>query len=79
MTKKYSSFAAIDKDLEILKLQKRIDERKLNLSFNQTVDAFTPTTILQKAISNSDSLLYGFGIVRKIVVPLLINKFFKKK
>ncbi|HEU0125365.1 MAG TPA: DUF6327 family protein, partial [Flavobacterium sp.] len=37
--KKYSSYAEIDKDLEILKLEKDINYQKLKLSFQKTKES----------------------------------------
>ena len=44
--KKYSSYAAIDSDLEILKLEKQISYQKLVLSIQKTKDSITPENIV---------------------------------
>jgi len=45
-TKKYSSYASIDHDLEILKLEKEISYQKLVLSIQKTKDTKTPENIV---------------------------------
>jgi hypothetical protein len=45
-TKKYTSYAEIDRDLEILKLEKEINYQKLVLSFQKTKESITPQNIV---------------------------------
>lgn len=45
-TKKYSSYAEIENDLEILKLEKEIRYQKLVLSVKKTKDSVTPENII---------------------------------
>jgi len=45
-TKKYSSYAEIDRDLEILKLEKQISYQKVLLSIQQTKDSVTPQNLV---------------------------------
>jgi len=40
--KKYSSYAELDRDLEILKLEKEINYQKLVLSIQKTKESITP-------------------------------------
>jgi len=44
--KKYSSYAEIKRDLEILKVQKDINYQKLVLSFQKTKQSITPQNII---------------------------------
>jgi hypothetical protein len=45
-TKRYSSYAAIESDLEILKLEKEIGYQKLVLSIQKTKEEITPENIV---------------------------------
>ena len=44
-TKKYSSYAEIDSELEILKLEKEIHYRKMMQSVQRTKESLTPSEI----------------------------------
>lgn len=78
--KKYVSYAEIDQDLAILKLEREIHLKKLQLSFEKTKESFTPYNSLSmvgKVIKNSFS--GSLGTILKIAIPLLINQFINKK
>lgn len=45
-TKKYSSYAEIERDLEILKLEKEISYQRLVLSIQKTKEEITPENIV---------------------------------
>jgi len=76
-TKVYTSYAEIDRDLEILKLQKEIDHQKLALSVEKTIDSLTPGTLMQNVLGNVGTLATKYDWLSKIVVPLLIRRFMK--
>ena len=42
-TKKYTSYAEIDRDLEILKLEREIQYKKVQLSVEEIKDDFSPS------------------------------------
>ncbi len=66
--KRYSSFAEIDMDLRILKLEQEVDLESLKLSLKNSKQSLYPT-----------NLLGGFGgIIQKLLLTLLAKKFFKK-
>ncbi len=76
-TKVYTSYAEIDRDLEILKLQKEIDHQKLALSVEKTIDSLTPGSLMQNVLGNVGTLATKYDWLSKIVVPLLIRRFMK--
>lgn len=79
-SKKYASYTEIDRDLEILKLEREIHLKKLYLSFDKTKESFTPSnsvSMVGKVIKNTFS--GNLGTILKIAVPLLINWFVNKK
>ena len=78
--KKYSSYAEIEKDLEILKLQKEINYQKLVLSFQKTKESITPENILGGIFSSfKDYFSNSYGSILQSLLPFVINWFINKK
>lgn len=78
--KKYSSYAAIDRDLEILKLEKQISYQKLVLSIQKTRDAITPENIVSGFLAPyKESLPNPFRSILQTIVPYLISYFINRK
>jgi len=74
-TKKYSSYAEIDSELEILKLEKEIHYRKMMQSVQRTKESLTPSGIVGDLISSSTSALKGpYGPILTMVAPFVLNK-----
>ena len=74
-TKKYTSYAQIEKDLEILKLEKEIYYQKMSYSVHKTKEIFTPISLVTGAISSSNLLFTGtYGTIFKIASPFFMNK-----
>ena len=73
----YTSYEDIDRDLEILKLQKEIDLKKLSLSVEKTVDRFTPNNMIMNVVENVGSSITKFGLLQKFVLPFIMRKFVK--
>lgn len=78
--KKYSSYAQIEHDLEILKVEKEIHYQKMLLSIEKTKESILPSktvslvgTIYEKVFSGS------FGTILKIAIPYVINWFINRK
>ena len=65
-TKRYSSYAAIESDLEILKLEKEISYQKLVLSIQKTKEEIT-----------SENIVNGFLEPLKIEVPNSVRTILK--
>jgi hypothetical protein len=78
--RKYSSYAAIDRDLEILKLEKQISYQKLVLNIHKTRDAITPENIVAGFLSPyKESIPNPFRIILQTIVPYLISYFSNRK
>lgn len=75
--KVYSSYEEIDKDLEILKLQKEIDAQKLSLTVEKTIDGVTPSGMVQNILGNAGSFLTRSGLLKNVILPFVINKIIK--
>ena len=79
-TKKYSSYAQIEKDLEILKLEKEIEYQKLVLSFQKTRESFTPQGIISNFLSSYKTIFSNsYMDLINIALPYLIKWLLKRK
>lgn len=78
--KKYSSYAEIEKDLEILKLEKEINYQKLVLSFQKTKESITPQNIVGGFFhSYKDYFSKSYPKILQSILPFVINWFINKK
>ncbi|MFB9078079.1 DUF6327 family protein [Flavobacterium procerum] len=78
--KKYTSYAEIDRDLEILKLEKEINYQKLILSFQRTKESITPQKIVNGFVSSYTSYIKNsFPQILQSIIPFIINWFINKK
>ena len=78
--KKYSSYAAIEQDLEILKLEKELYYQKMLLSIDKTKEIILPSksvsfigNLYQKVFSGT------YGTLLKIGIPYIINWYINRK
>jgi len=71
-TKKYSSYAQIDRELEILKIEKEISYQKLVFGLQKTKESFTPQNIVSDLLGNVSSSI-PYGSVLQTAVPFVIN------
>jgi hypothetical protein len=79
-TKKYSSYAQIENDLEILKLEKEIEYQKLVLSFQKTKESFTPQGIVSNFLSTYKTIFANsYMDVINIALPYIIKWILKRK
>ncbi|WP_348800159.1 DUF6327 family protein [Flavobacterium adhaerens] len=78
--KKYSSYADIDRDLEILKLEKEISYQKLVLSFQKTKDSVTPQNIVKGFLAPyKEAIPNPFRSILKTVTPFVISYFMNRR
>lgn len=79
-SKNYSSYAEIERDLEILKLEKEINYQKLVLSFQRTKEGITPQKIIKGFFSSyKDYLSNDYLKILQSLLPVIINWFMNKK
>ena len=71
-TKKYTSYAQIDRELEILKIEKEISYQKLVFGLQKTKESFTPQHIVSDLLGNVSSSI-PYGAVIKTAVPFVLN------
>ena len=78
--KKYSSYAEIERDLEILKLEKEINYQRLVLSFQKTKESITPENIVGGIfLSFKNYFSNSYGSILQYIFPNIINWFINKK
>jgi hypothetical protein len=79
-SKKYTSYAEIDSDLEILKLEKEISYQKLVLSIQKTKEAITTENIINGFFDSFKSIISNSYVsILKSVVPYIISYFVNRK
>ena len=78
--KKYSSYAEIERDLEILKLEKDIYYQKMLLSIDKTKESILPSktatligSVYQKVFSGT------YGTILKMLIPYVFNWYLNRK
>ena len=78
--KKFSSFEAIDKELEILKLERELNYEKLVLSIYKTKDNLKPKALFLELLGSYKSILSSsFSLLLSAAIPYIINWFKNKK
>lgn len=83
--KKYSSYAQIDHDLEILKIEKEIEYQKLLLGIQQTRESFTPQNMVRGFLTSlpefswKEVLQRSYGSILNMALPLVMGWLSKKK
>jgi hypothetical protein len=78
--KKYSSYIEIERDLEILKLEKEISYQKLVLSVQKTKESITPENIISGFFDPYKNVIPDQLIsIIKSMVPYIISYFVNRK
>ena len=79
-TKKYSSYAEIELELEILKVERELNLKRITLNVEKTKESLSTKNIVLGLIGDYKSILSNYsGTIINIVIPLLINWFTKRK
>lgn len=80
ITKRYTSYAEIDRDLEILKLEKEINYQKMLLSIQRTKESFSERNLALGLLDYGKSVVtHSLSTALKSVLPILLNWLFRKK
>ena len=83
--KKYSSYAQIDRELEILKLEKDIEYQRLLQSIQQTKDSLTPQNMVRNFLGSLPSFSWqevlqsSYGSILNMAIPFVMGWLSKKK
>ncbi|MGL2992867.1 DUF6327 family protein [Flavobacterium sp. TSSA_36] len=78
--KKYASYAEIDRDLVILKLEKEIHYQKLILSFQKTKESFEPKNIIDSYLGSfKQTISNNYVQIIQSAIPYVIGWFINRK
>jgi hypothetical protein len=75
--KKYSSFKEIDRELEILSIEKQLQKIKLSQSANHAFNSLTPSNLLAEALGSFSAFLPRSGLIQKFIIMLIAKKILK--
>jgi hypothetical protein len=79
-TKKYSSYAQIENDLEILKVEKELYYQKMLLSVEKTKETILPSKSISFVGNLYQKVFSGtYGTLLKIAIPYIINWYINRK
>ncbi len=73
MKKSYTSFEEIDQQLEILKLEREIQIKKIGLGIENISSAITPGNLAKSGIMNLASTVQGSSGFKSALVTLFIR------
>ena len=83
MKTRYTSYEEVNRELEILKLEREISIRKIGNNAEDITQLFSPKHLLQQGLTSlGDTVKSSKGIktlVLSTVFKFLFNKFIKKK
>ena len=78
-SKKYSSYAEIERDLKILKIEREINYQKICLSIHNTSESIIPIKVLSFFRSFYNVLSGKTETILKILIPIVVSWIIKKK
>lgn len=79
-TRKYSSYAQIEHDLEILKIEKEIHYQRIVLSIDKTKESLLPSKSLSLVSQVYEKAFTGTtGTIVKLIIPYLIKWYMNRK
>ena len=78
MKKDYTTFDEIDRQLEILKLEREIQIRKLGLNIEQLSEQLSPGNLAKKSIMNIASTVQTSSSLKSTVIAFLIKYIFNR-
>lgn len=79
-TKKYSSYAQIDRELEILKIEKELSLQKLRFEIQGVKENLEPKNIVRGIIGSYIPIIPGpYGKIIGLVFPFIKKFIFKKR
>jgi len=76
--KRYTSYEEIDRDLEILALEKEIQYKKLTQSFDRTKDSLSPGNLIGGVPKMAISAIGGLaGPLKNVGIAFILKKLFR--
>ena len=78
--KKYSSYAEIELELEILKVERELNLKRIVLDVQKAKESLLPINLIKGFIGGYKSIFSNSsGMILNIAIPLIINWFTKRK
>ena len=78
--KKYSSYAQIELELEILKVERELNLKRVVLNVEKTKESLLPKNIVKSFLGDYKSIVSNnIGTIINIAIPILINWITKPK
>ncbi|HAH55350.1 MAG TPA: hypothetical protein DCM02_08745 [Flavobacterium sp.] len=79
-TKKYSSYAQIELELEILKVERELNLKRIVLNVQKTKESLLPINLIGGFVRNYKSFLSTYsGTILNIAIPIFIKWILKRK
>ena len=79
-TKKYSSYAQIELELKILKVERELNLKRIVLDVQKTKESLLPQNLIKGFIGDYKSIFSNYsGKIINIALPIFINWILKKK
>ena len=79
-TKKYSSYAQIELELEILKVERELNLKKIVLNVQKAKESLMPINLIRGFIGGYKSIFFNYsGMIHNIAIPILISWITKRK
>lgn len=79
-TKKYSSYAQIELELEILKVERELNLKRIVLDVEKTKESLLPKNLVKSFLGDYKSILSNYsGTIMNLAIPILINWITKRK
>lgn len=79
-TKKYSSYAQIELELEILKLERELNLKRIVSNIEKTKESLLPKNLIKSILGDYKSIVSNFSsVVLRFGIPILINWIIKRK
>ncbi len=83
MKKHYTSYDEVNKELEILKLEREISIRKIGQDAEEIVAFFSPAQLMKQGLTSLGSSVKNSKGIKTLVLTtvfkFLFNKFFKRQ
>ena len=78
--KRYSSYAQIELELEIIKVEKELNLKRIVLNIEKTKESLLPKNLLLSFLGDYKKILSDYsGTILNIAVPLIISWITKRK
>lgn len=78
MRKSYSSIEQINRDLQILRIEREIHYQKINLAVDQLREEIAPQNLIKNTLGSAGSLLKNSGGIQTLLVTSILKYFIRK-